>query len=716
MKKKILLLLLVLLTKQAWADEGMWLPYLLGQQVYNDMVRNGLKLSKEQIYSINKASLKDAVVLFGTGCTGEIISLQGLVLTNQHCGYNNIANASNTAHDYLKNGFYAHNRQQEIPTGDLSVQFLVSVIDITPRVTAALTGLSRPQQFERQHRLYSEITDSIAHTTGYEASVVPIFNDSQFLLFTYQRYKDIRLVATPPEDISNFGGEAENWQWPRQSGDFAMFRIYADKNGNPAPYSPDNVPLKPRYSLPISVKGVNENDYTMILGYPGTTNRYEVSYAVKLKANVENPAIVLLRGMRSKYIYNRIILDSTTRRKLAPEYIALSNSGKFFEGETAQLKHFDVVGHKQKQEAAFEKWAKGTPYENVLKDYAIVYQQWEPYAQHRIYLFEAIAAAPVMAFAAELQPLMDMLAKPQVPPAQMAQALSMADQAHQAFLNREDSLTDLQILATSCQLFYKNIPKDQHPAGLYEHIEKYGSLNDENTYRQWAHDLMTHTMLLNNQQWKDFLAHPAGETLHADPAFAYFTLFRDNYISKFLAFDQQFSERNAELRKLYLKGLMQMQPNRNWYPDANNSMRLTYGKVKSYQTTDSVKLDSYATMRNVMDKYKPGDIAYNLPPQYIDLYKKKAFGPYADPVRKDIVTSFITTNDITGGNSGSPVLNAKGQLIGLAFDTNYEGLDHKLQFEQGVNRTICVDIRYILWCVDKLGGASNIINEIQLVN
>lgn len=716
MKKKILLLLLILISQHAWADEGMWLPYLLGQQVYNDMVRNGLKLSKEQIYSINKASLKDAVVIFGNGCTGEMISTQGLVLTNQHCGYTDIARAGDAAHDYLKHGFYAHNRQQEIPTGGLSVQFLVSVTDITPRVNAALEGLSRPQQSERQQRLYGEITDSIIHHTGYEASVVPIFNDSQFLLFIYERYKDIRLVATPPEAISNFGGEAENWQWPRQSGDFAMFRVYADKNGRPAPYSPDNVPLKPRYTLPVSLKGVHENDYTMILGYPGTTNRYEVSYAVKLKANVENPAIVLLRSMRSKYIYDRIMQDSTTRRKLEPEYLALANSGKFFQGETDQLKNFDVVGHKQKQEAAFGNWAKGTPYENVLKDYAATYQQWEPYAQQRIYLFEAITASPVIAFAAELQPLMDILANPQADQARKTGALTMADQARQEFLNREDSITDLQVLATSCQLFYKNIPKDQHPAGLYEQVEKYGSLEDTATYRQWANNLMSNTMLLNNQRWKDFLAHPSAETLHTDPAFAYFTLFRDNYISKYLVFDQQFSERNAELRKRYLKGLMQMQPGRNWYPDANNSIRLTYGKVKSYQHHDSIKLGCYSTMRNVIDKYKPGDIAYDLPANYIDLYKKKDFARYADPAMKDIVTTFITTNDITGGNSGSPVLNGKGQLVGLAFDTNYEGLDHKLQFEQAVNRTICVDIRYILWCVDRLGGASNIINEIQLVN
>jgi V8-like Glu-specific endopeptidase len=681
------------------------------------MVKKGLKLTKEQLYSINKASLKDAIVIFGGGCTGEIVSSEGLIFTNHHCGYAAIASASSVEHNYLKNGFYAKNKQEEITSSQLSVQFLIRVEDVSKQVEEAVKGLEGADRAQKEQEAYDSIISKTIANTGYEAKVVPMFKGNQYLLFVYERYKDIRLVGAPPESVGKFGGDTDNWEWPRHTGDFSIFRVYTGKDGKPAPYAADNVPLKPKYFLPVSIKGVKENDFAMIFGYPGGTNRYETSYGIQLKTSIENPSLVNLRDVRLKAMFEQMKKDPAVKLKLASSYAGIANYWKFYDGETKQLEKHGVLADKQKQEAAFAKWAQDKPeFAGILRDYEASYKAWTPYAKQRVYLNEGILGSPAAAFAASLIGVERALVTPNAAKGSAGQAIAAAAKARAAFLESENKPSDQQILAATCHMFYTDIAKDQYPIGFYDALKsKFGSLDEDNTYRLWAASLMANTMIFDDTKWNAFVANPDAVTLQQDPLFAYANAFIKSYVSKYQPLYSQFVTKNNDLGRAYLKGVMQMSPDANRYPDANFTMRLSYGQVKSYAPRDAVHYDYVTTMKGVIEKYVPGDYEFDLPENYLDLYKKKDFGQYKDAKRNDIVTGFITTNDITGGNSGSPVINGNGELIGLAFDGNYEALSHKIQFDSEYNRTICVDIRYVLWCIDKLGGAENIINELKLV-
>ncbi|GEP95196.1 S46 family peptidase [Chitinophaga cymbidii] len=712
MKKNLFLLLLLLSVKLVRADEGMWLPYLLGQQVYADMVKKGLKLSKEQLYSINKSSMKDAIIIFGGGCTGEIVSKEGLIFTNHHCGYGAIASASTMEKNYLRDGFYARNKQEEIPSKGLSVQFLVRVEDVTAKVDSALKDASSAERAQKLQAVTGAIIEAATSGNGYEARVNAMFKGNQYLLFVYERYKDIRLVGTPPESVGKFGGDSDNWEWPRHTGDFSVFRVYTGKDGKPAEYAADNIPMKPKYFLPVSIKGVKENDYAMIFGYPGGTNRYETSYGVKLKLDVENPSTVSLRDIRLKYMFEEMKKDPAVKLQLAPSYAGIANYWKFYDGESKQLIKYHVYEDKQKQEAAFIQWAKGKPeFESVFPGYEKIYKAWAPYAKVRVYLNEGIFGSPLAAYASSLAAVENaILGKGDV-----KAAVAAADAARANFLKDENKPSDQKILAAMAQRYYQDIPKDQHPIGFYESLQSYGSLSEEKTYQTWAASVFANTMIFNDAKWKAFTANPDAVVLQEDPAYAYASAFMKNYVGKYLPLYQQFTAENNELGRQYLKGVMQQQPKASRYPDANFTMRLSYGQVKPYAPRDAVAYDYVTTISGVMEKYVPGDYEFDLPPGFAELVKKKDFGQYIDAKRKDLVVGFITTNDITGGNSGSPVINGNGELIGLAFDGNYEALSHKIQFDKTYNRTICVDVRYVLWCIDKLGGAKNIIDELKLV-
>ena len=719
MKKILFSLFLSLSLFKASADEGMWLPMLLGEQVYNDMVKKGLKLTKEQLYSINKSSLKDAILIFGGGCTGEIVSDQGLIFTNHHCGYSAIAGNSTIDHNYLRDGFYAFNKDQEMKS-DLTVQFLDRITDVTKEVEDAVKGLAWADRVKKIPDVFKAITDKVADKdNGLSGRIYSMFKGNQYIMYVYKTYRDIRLVGAPPESVGKFGGDTDNWEWPRHTGDFSVFRVYGSKDGKPADYSKDNTPLKPKHFLPVSIKGFKDGDFAMIYGYPGGTNRYETSYGIKLKNEVENPSLVAMRDIRLKLMYEQMIKDPAVKLKLANSYAGIANYWKFFDGETKQLIKYHIYDEKQAFEQAFTSWAKGKPqYENIFADYAKNYATWTPYSKMRQYLNEGILGSPLAAFATSFIPLEDKLLKNGTSSAEIKKTTDALTASRKSFLESEDLVSDEKILAATCMAFYNDIDKSQHPIGFYESLRSnYGDLKDESTYKKWAHDVFAKTMILDDAKWNAFMAQPDAAALQADPAFNYGGTFVKNYNTKYSSLSLAFNVKNAELGRSYMKGIMEKDPAavKKMYPDANFSMRVSYGNVKSYNPRDAVHYDYECTGKGILEKYVKGDYEFDLPDKLIDLFKKKDFGQYIDKARNDLVVSFITTNDITGGNSGSPVMDAYGNLLGLAFDGNYEALSHKIAFDKDLNRTICVDVRYVLWCIDKLGGAKNIINELKLV-
>jgi hypothetical protein len=720
MKKLLITFFLsITLLAKALADEGMWLPLLLGQQVYNDMVKRGLKLSKDQLYHINKPSIKDAIVIFGGGCTGEIVSNQGLLFTNHHCGYNAIASASTTEQNYLIDGFFAKSKADEIPSG-LSVQFLLKIEDLTQIVMDSLRGLTGADSAKAQSRVLNNLNKQYSDATQFmEARISSLFKGNQYLLFVYQRYKDVRLVGAPPESVGKFGGDTDNWEWPRHTGDFSVFRVYMSRDGKPAEYSEENVPLKPKWSLPVSIKGFKDGDYTMVYGYPGSTNRYETSFGVKLKTDIDNPTLVKLRDVRLKHMFEEMKQDPKIKLQLAPDYASIANYWKFYDGETKQLLRYDVFGQKKKSEAIFNSWAKSKPeYAGIFEGWAKAYEEWRPYAEHRMYINEGILGSPLMMFASSLQQIELALVQQGKSAADIRRALEAATKAREGFLKNENKPSDEKIVADITMMFYNDVDKQQHPVDFYRaRVEIFGKLDDEQTYKKYAKNIFEKTLIFNDTKWNAFIKNPDANVLQDDPAYAHVSAFIANYQSKYMTRSQQFQTKNTEYGRLYLKGIMEMDTvkAKKMYPDATSTMRVSFGNVKSYRPRDAVFYDYVCTMGGVLEKYKPGDYEFDLPAKQVELARKKDFGQYIDKTKKDLVVCFITTNDITGGNSGSPVLDGNGNLIGLAFDGNYEALSHKIAFDKDLNRTICVDVRYVLWCIDKLGGASHLINELKLV-
>jgi hypothetical protein len=717
MKKILLSLSLALSSLLAAADEGMWLPMLLGQQVYDDMVKRGLKLTKDQLYHVNKPSIKDAIVIFGGGCTGEIVSAQGLLFTNHHCGYGAIAGASSVQNNFLRDGFYAKTRADEIPSAGLSVQFLLRIEDVTARIDSAAKGLAGTERARKIADVSSAITKALSDpANGIEARISPLFKGNQFLAFVYQRYRDVRLVGTPPESIGKYGGDTDNWEWPRHTGDFSVFRVYMGKDGKPADYDPANIPLKPKHFLPVSIKGLKDGDYAMTYGYPGSTNRYETSFGVKLKTDIENPSTVELRDMRLKHMFEQMRKDPAVKLKLASDYAGIANYWKFFDGESKQLLKYRILEKKQTEETAFIQWAKGKPdYENIFNDWQKAYAAWTPYAKHRIYLNEGILGSPLLAFASSLMALEADMVRKGIDHPDVKKGLAAADRSRKEFLAEADMPSDRRIIADAIRMFRTQIDRNQHPAGFYEDIRnRFGKLDEDATYAKYADFVLGTSILTDDGRWKAFLDAPDAVKLQSDAAFAAASTFIKNYSGKYGQDRQSFLTADAELGRLYLKGIREMNPGKKMYPDATFTMRVSFGQVKSYQPRDAVRYDYLCTMKGVLEKYKPGDYEFDLPANLLEKAAKKDFGPYVDKARNDLVVSFITTNDITGGNSGSPVINANGELVGLAFDGNYEALSHKIAFDKDLNRTICVDVRYVLWCIDKLGGAPHLVQELKL--
>ncbi|HML56731.1 MAG TPA: S46 family peptidase [Ferruginibacter sp.] len=718
MKKLFLSLVLIASLFKARADEGMWLPMLLGQQVYNDMVKKGLKLTKEQLYYINKASLKDAIIIFGGGCTGEMVSNKGLIFTNHHCGYGAIAAASSVENNYLRDGFYAKNMGEEIKTA-LTVQFLERIEDVTEQVEAQLKGLNWEERSKKLQDVYKSITDKVRdEQNGVAGRVYSMFNNNQYIMYVYKTYRDIRLVGTPPESVGKFGGDTDNWEWPRHTGDFAIFRVYMAPDGKPTEYNAANIPFQPKHFLPVSLKGVKDGSFAMIYGYPGGTNRYETSMGVKLKNDIENPSLVALRDVRLKYMHEQMVKDPAVKLKLSSSYASIANYWKFFDGETKQLKKFKTYEQKQAFESQFSQWAKGKPeYESIMQEYIKNYAAWTPYAKHRQYIREGVLGSSLASLAASMVSAETALMKEGASEADMKRLKDGLERARGNFMKNADFPSDEKILAHTAMMFYHDIDKSQQPSIVFERIAAYGKLDELSTFQKWAKDVYAQSMFVNDAKWKDFVSNPTVLALQSDPAYQYAATLTKNYNEKYGDLYTKFVSKNNELAKSYMKGIMEMNPDavKKMYPDANFSMRVSYGSVKSYSPRDGAHYDYVTTSKGILEKYIPGDYEFDLPSKQIELLKNRDFGQYIDKKRNDLIIGFITNNDITGGNSGSPVIDGKGNLIGLAFDGNYEALSHKIAFDKDLNRTICVDIRYVLWCIDKLGGASNIIDELKIV-
>lgn len=693
------------------AEEGMWLPYLLGDKVYSDMVKKGLKLTREQIFSMNKSSLKDAIVIFGRGCTGEIVSPEGLIFTNHHCGYDAIAKVSSVKNNYLQNGFWAKSRTEEIPVPGLSVQFLVKVEDITDKVNAYLKE-STPDNFQSQiKKAFEEITRSYTLEKYQVARPASFFKNNQFLMFIYEIYNDVRLVGTPPESIGKFGGDTDNWEWPRHTGDFSVFRVYASPLGKPAEYSAENTPLKAKHFIPVSLKGIKEGDFAMILGYPGSTNRYETSYGVKLKLDIENPYTVELRDARLKFMLEEMKKDPSVKLKLSSYYAVVANYWKFFDGESKQLIKYNVLAQKKKEEENFINLArknKKPEYYDLFEKYEAAYRNWQPYAKARVYFMEGILGSQLLMHAFQWKEFMGS-SQPKTSVFEQLRNL------HSKYYQGEDVASGKNILAYVLHKYFRDVDASYRPEEFYQWVKvNYGNPDVLSTYTKLADDVFSKTIFLQKDAFSTWSAEKAHEAIKQDIAYRIVEHFMKIYKDIINPEYEKFVNQVEFLGRRYLKGTLEMKNPGDLYPDANFTMRLSYGSVQPYSPRDGVMYNYFCTLSGAVDKYKPGDYEFDMPSEQLELYRKKDFGEYDDPKIHDIVVTFITTNDITGGNSGSPVFNGKGELIGLAFDGNYEALSHKISYDKKMNRTICVDIRYVLWVIEKLGGASHLVQELSL--
>lgn len=716
MKKLLLSIIAAFALVSARADEGMWLPYLIGKN-YDEMKRLGLKLSKEDLYNINRSSLKDAIVQFNGGCTAEMISGNGLLLTNHHCGYGAIAGLSTVEKNYLDNGFWAKNKMEELPAPNMNVIFLERMEDVTDEVMKYVGNATGNEYAQKFNEIAKKIETRASQNGKFVADVKEYFNGNQIILLVYKKYTDIRLVGTPPRSLGKYGGDTDNWMWPRHTADFSMFRIYAGSDNEPAPYSASNIPFVPKKYLPVSIKGVEEGDFAMVFGYPGRTNRYEVASGVSQAINDVNPSIVKIREARLAIMRRHMDEDKAVYLKLTSLYQRISNYWKYFIGQTEQLKRNKVVAKKQRQEARFNEWAENNDktYEGLLDEYDNVYVAYEPYAKHVTYYNEAFKAPALSRIAASYKGLAEAMERNVTDKDSLKKYTNNIKNYFKTAQADFDLATDKELFAAMTELYYNDVPKNQLP-GIYNDVifKKQGTSNKTKAIQDYTEHVYKNTFLLNEEKMEAFLKNPTRKELESDPAFQYAASFVSNYENNYQSKVEKFNNDKKELSKKYVRGLMKMQEEKNFYPDANSTMRITYGRVLSYSPQDAVYYDYYTTIDGLMSKYKPGDAEFDLPDDFIELYNQKDYGRWADKRDGKIHTGFITNNDITGGNSGSPIINGNGELTGLAFDGNWEAMSGDIAFDKKYKRTIAVDARFILFIIDKLGHASNLIREMDI--
>lgn len=695
------------------ADEGMWFLMFIERLNQRDMQKMGLQLTAQEIYSINNHSLKDAIVQFNGGCTAEMISKDGLVLTNHHCGYDAIAELSTAQKNLLKDGFWAENRKSEIKPSSLFVRFFVRMDDVSKRILAKVNA--KMTEAEREKALTAEIAaiEKENNEGGkYTVSVRSFFQGNEFYYFVYQDYKDVRLVGTPPESIGKFGGDTDNWEWPRHTGDFSMFRVYADKNGNPADYAESNIPLQPKHYLPVNLGGVKENDFAMILGYPGRTNRWMPASGIEQNVKFAYPAWV--EGAKTGMDNMKKYMDQSDALNLiyASKYASTANYWKNRQGMIDALTKFETYKTKAGQEVKFDKWANKPAnklkYGNVVASINKFYGLTNEKARHDNYLQQLFRTSSFGTISRSLGRQLDMYVK-----ADATKRKLMAPEIEEMVTEMFKEIhipAERDILAAQLKLYATKATG----FNIAPMVKKIGEESDYDftKFVSAAFDLSIFTSI---DKIKAFLAIPSQGILENDPLYAISNDLLTHFNSKSDEVAKAQNDYSASFR-LLVEGLRESKIGTIKYPDANSTLRLTYGKVKSLPADkrNEVKINNYTTLDGQVKKYKKGDAEFDLPSKVLEMNKKKDFGRFAD-MDGSLHVNFLTDNDITGGNSGSPVLNGKGELIGLAFDGNIEAMAGDVIFDSKLQRTINVDIRYVLWIIENLSGAKHIVDEMTLI-
>ena len=700
---------------RASADEGMWLLPLINELNIATMQEMGLQLTADQIYNINASSLKDAVGALDHGsCTSELISPDGLLLTNHHCGFDEIQYHSSVEHDYLTNGFWAMTREEELPNPGKTISFLIRMEDVSERINR---GLNDSMTEEARNDTINVISEDIRleaiEGTHYEASVEQFFGGSRFFLVVLETYLDVRLVGAPPESIGKFGYDTDNWVWPRHTGDFSMFRVYTGPDGKPAEYSPENIPLKSKYYLPISLKGLNEGDFAMVLGFPGSTNRYMTSWEIDQISKIDNPIRIKIRGDRQQLMMEDMLSGDDLRIKYASKYSNSSNYWKYSIGQNEGIEKLDLINRKIQLENQFRDWVSESPertekYGESLEliRQAVVDRQDYHYA--RQYVIESlITGVEFINFTASfIQLFVSMLEKSDDPKA-IQEVISGMQTDIKDFFKDYNTETDKKITVAMLKLNGENVRPEFRPDFFKSISNKY-----KGDYQKYVDNVFKKSIFVDKNKLDAYLASPDIKSLQKDPAFRIaMSVYR-----KYFEIDNQYQVFEVNFNKghrLFVAGLMEMQKDKIFYPDANSTMRLTYGLVGDYQAKDAVHYDYFTTLKGVMEKEDPDNPEFVVDKRLKELYNSRDYGRYG---MGDIMpVCFTTNNDITGGNSGSPVINDKGQLIGIAFDGNWEAMSSDLAFEPELQKCINVDIRYVLFIIDKFAGATNLIQEMNIV-
>ncbi len=702
---------------RTYADEGMWLPILLSQGPEAEMQRLGMRISADDIFNLNKPSIKDAICLFGGGCTAEIVSDKGLIFTNHHCGYSAIQAHSSIEQDYLTKGFWAGSFDEELSNPKLKVSILTYMEDVTDLVLNDIPENLAPEKRNALIELHiSAIIKDKAKDDTYDVAVEPFYYGNQYILVISRVYKDVRLVGAPPSGIGKFGGDTDNWVWPRHTGDFSVFRIYVDKNNNPAEYSKDNVPYKPPYHLTISLKGEQPGDFTFVFGYPGTTNEYLVSYAVDRIVNYENPATIELRGKRLDVFRKYMETSNSTRIQYSSKYFGIENYYKKMIGENNGVKRTNIIAEKQALEKRFNDWALSDPkrnekYGNIIEKFNDLYKKYGKYNLAAEYIYEAGLGIEMVKYASSYENLVKISQNKKKNDDEINKYVARLKSYSQGFFKNYDQRIDHELAGILLGIYFNKLDNSLVP----DEIKNAGATY-KGDFKAYSDVLFEKTFMADSGSVNKFLSDykpGMARQIEKDPVYVLMLSIYNFYRNTLQSKIEEFQKSADELYRKYMQGQMEMMPEKKFYPDANSTLRVAFGQVKGFNPRDGVEYRCFTTLKGVMEKEDSTIYDYTVDEKLNNLYRNKDYGMYAD---KDgtMHVAFVATNHTSGGNSGSPVFNADGHLIGINFDRVWEGTMSDIVFDKEMCRNISLDIRYCLFIIDKYAGAQRLIDELTL--